>query len=163
VKSSQKEDSYQNIVQQLESTFSDSAISSSKEIYQLVVDLLSKLPNFHWTGIYLLEDATNELILEYYVGKTTEHTRIPVGEGVCGSAIAERTDKVIEDVEKEENYLACSLGTRSEIVVLIEDGDKIIGQIDVDSDNVGNFDEIDRNYLRQISKLIIIQLKKIEF
>ncbi len=163
MKSSQKEDSYQNIVQQLESTFSDSAISSSKEIYQLVVDLLSKLPNFHWTGIYLLEDATNELILEYYVGKTTEHTRIPVGEGVCGSAIAERTDKVIEDVEKEENYLACSLGTRSEIVVLIEDGDKIIGQIDVDSDNVGNFDEIDRNYLRQISKLIIIQLKKIEF
>ena len=163
MKSSQKEDSYQNIVQQLESTFSDSAISSSKEIYQLVVDLLSKLPNFHWTGIYLLEDATNELILEYYVGKPTEHTRIPVGEGVCGSAIAERTDKVIEDVEKEENYLACSLGTRSEIVVLIEDGDKIIGQIDVDSDNVGDFDEIDRNYLRQISKLIIIQLKKIEF
>ena len=163
MKSSQKEDSYQNIIQQLESTFSDSAISSSKELFQLVVDLLSKLPNFHWTGIYLLEDATNELILEYYVGKTTEHTRIPVGEGVCGSAIAERTDKVIEDVEKEENYLACSLGTRSEIVVLIEDGDKIIGQIDVDSDNVGDFDEIDRNYLRQISKLIIIQLKKIEF
>lgn len=163
MKSSQKEDSYQNIIQQLESTFSDSAISSSKEIYQLVVDLLSKLPNFHWTGIYLLEDATNELILEYYVGKPTEHTRIPVGEGVCGSAIAERTDKVIEDVKKEENYLACSLGTRSEIVVLIEDGDKIIGQIDVDSDNVGDFDEIDRNYLRQISKLIIIQLKKIEF
>jgi GAF domain-containing protein len=161
VKSSQKEDSYQNIIQQLESTFSDSAISSSKELYQLVVDLLSKLPNFHWTGIYLLEDATNELILEYYVGKPTEHTRIPVGEGVCGSAIAERTDKVIKDVQKEENYLACSLRTRSEIVVLIEDGDKIIGQIDVDSDNVGDFDEIDKNYLRQIAKLIVNQLNKI--
>lgn len=158
MKISQKETDYQNIIQKLKYTFSDSAISSSKELYQLVVDLLSKLPNFHWTGIYLLEDATNELILEYYVGKPTEHTRIPVGEGVCGSAVAEKTDKVIEDVQKEENYLACSFGTRSEIVVLIEDYDKIIGQIDVDSDDVGDFDEMDRKYLRQISKLIVNQL-----
>ena len=161
MKISQKETNYQNIIQQLELTLSDSAISSSKDLYQLVVDLLSKLPNFHWTGIYLLENATNELILEYYVGKPTEHTRIPVGEGICGSAVAKRTDKVIEDVREEENYLACSLETRSEIVVLFEDGDKIIGQIDVDSDNVGDFDEIDRNYLRQISKLIVNQLNKI--
>ena len=158
MKISQKETDYQNIIQKLKYTFSDSAISSSKELYQLVVDLLSKLPNFHWTGIYLLEDATNELILEYYVGKPTEHTRIPFGEGVCGSAVAEKTDKVIEDVQKEENYLACSLGTRSEIVVLIEDDDKIIGQIDVDSDDVGDFDEMDRKYLRQISELIVNQL-----
>lgn len=161
MKSSHKETYYQDIIQQLELTFSDSAISSSKDLYQLVVDLLSKLPNFHWTGIYLLENATNELVLEYYVGKPTEHTRIPVGEGICGSAVTERTDKVIEDVRKEENYLACSVETRSEIVVLLEDGDKIIGQIDVDSDNVGDFDEIDRNYLRQISKLIVNQLNKI--
>lgn len=158
MKISQKETDYQNIIQKLKYTFSDSAISSSKELYQLVVDLLSKLPNFHWIGIYLLEDTTNELILEYYVGKPTEHTRIPVGEGVCGSAVAEKTDKVIEDVQEEENYLACSLGTRSEIVVLIEDDDKIIGQIDVDSDDVGDFDEMDRKYLRQISELIVNQL-----
>jgi GAF domain-containing protein len=76
--------------------------------------------------------------------------------------VVEKTDKVIVDVREESNYLACSVGTRSEIVVLIEDEKKIIGQIDVDSNTVGAFDEVDRENLRQISKLIVEQLNTME-
>ncbi|MHA2305793.1 MAG: GAF domain-containing protein, partial [Candidatus Hodarchaeales archaeon] len=108
------------------------------------------------------DSKNNELQLDYYFGKPTDHTRIPVGKGVCGSAIAEKTDKIIKDVREEDNYLACSLETRSEIVVLIESEDEIIGQIDVDSDDVGAFDEIDRNYLHKISEMMVKKLKAIE-
>lgn len=123
-------------------------------IYMLVVDQLSQMPYFDWTGIYLLNPVRKELYLCYHVGKDTEHTIIPVGQGVCGSAVAEHTDKVIDDVTKEKNYLACSLETRSEIVVLLENDGEIFGQIDVDSDQIGAFDETDRKYLREIATMM---------
>ncbi len=97
--------------------------------------------------------------MDYYIGAKTDHTVIPVGKGVCGSAVAENVDKVIYDVRDESNYLACSLGTRSEIVILIKDGDKILGQIDVDSDTVGAFDNEDNLYLREVASLISQSLK----
>ena len=127
---------------------------SPADIYRLVVKELAKLPHFHWTGIYLLDKTNNELNLEYYIGKPTEHIHIPVGVGVCGSAVEEETDKIIADVREEKNYLACSLETRAEIVVLIEKHGNILGQIDVDSDQVQAFDELDRKYLRKIVDLI---------
>lgn len=123
-------------------------------IYMLVVDQLSKMPYFDWTGIYLLNPVRNELYLCYHAGKPTEHIIIPVGEGVCGSAVAEQTDKVIEDVTKEDNYLACSLETKSEILVLLENDGEIFGQIDVDSDQIGAFNETDRKYLREIATMV---------
>ena len=125
----------------------------------IVVDQLSTIPYFNWVGIYLLDKEENELVLDYYVGKPTEHTHILVGRGVCGSAVADKTDKIIEDVTEEENYLTCSLETRSEIVVLIESKTEIIGQIDVDSDDVAVFDETDQQYLRQVSNIIIEKLR----
>lgn len=155
----QKKESYLSIIEQLNLHLNEATVTSSSQIYKLVVDHLDKLSHFHWTGIYLLDLNANELILEYYKGKTTDHTRIAVGKGVCGSAVAEKIDKIIGDVREENNYLACSLETRSEIVVLIEDEDRIIGQIDIDSDEVGAFDETDRKYLRQISEIIVNSLK----
>jgi GAF domain-containing protein len=155
----QKKESYDLIIKQLSSQFSEEKLTSPRSIYKIVIDKLAKLPHFQWTGIYILDSSRNELLLDYYIGKPTDHTRIPVGKGICGSAVAEKTDKIIEDVREEENYLACSLETRSEIVVLIEDSNRIIGQIDVDSDDVAAFDEMDRTYLRKISELIVKKLK----
>jgi len=123
-------------------------------LYMFVVDQLSTMPYFDWTGIYLLNPVTQELYLGYHVGKPTEHIVIPVGKGVCGSAVAEHTDKIIADVTKEENYLACSSETRSEIVVLLEKDGEIIGQIDIDSNELGAFDETDLKYLREIAEMV---------
>jgi len=108
-------------------------------------------PRYHWVGIYLLED--DRLILHNYVGRPTDHSKIPVGVGVCGLAVAERRDINVPDVRAIENYLACSVETRSELVVLIEDREsgQIHGQIDLDSDRTAAFTKDDESELRRIA------------
>jgi L-methionine (R)-S-oxide reductase len=97
-------------------------------------------PRFHWTGIYeLFED--DMLRLGPFVGAPTDHVFIGVGNGVCGTAVAQRRNMNVPDVREITNYLACSTETRSELVVLIRDGEKIYGQIDIDSHRVAAFDE----------------------
>jgi L-methionine (R)-S-oxide reductase len=109
-------------------------------------------PYYEWIGVYILRDGTLEL--GPYFGAPTEHTRIPVGEGVCGTAVAERANQVIEDVREVENYLACSPLVRSEIVVLIWDGDEILGEIDVDCDEVGAFGPADEAFLTEVASIL---------
>ena len=88
--------------------------------------------NFHWVGIYILDGKV--LKLGPYLGPQPEHRRIPVGRGVCGTAVAENRDQNIPDVSACENYLACSPETRSELVVLVRNKKgEILGQIDIDS------------------------------
>ena len=94
---------------------------------------------FDWTGIYEL-GADRVLHLGPYVGEATEHTEIPIGQGICGTAVAEKRDLNVPDVREVGNYLACSLKTRSELVVLIRDGETIYAQIDIDSHTVNAFD-----------------------
>ena len=106
-------------------------------------------PKYDWVGIYLLEGE--ELILHHYIGAPTEHTRIPVGVGVCGSAVARGEDLNVPDVTALDNYLACSVETQSEIVVLIRSGDRILGQIDIDSDAKGAFGDEDLRELREVA------------
>jgi GAF domain-containing protein len=87
-----------------------------------------------YTSVYLYMLQGDELVLEAWSGRETEHTRIPVGRGVCGTAVATGQDQNVGDVRAASNYLACNLETRSELVVLIRRGPTILGQIDVDSD-----------------------------
>jgi GAF domain-containing protein len=95
---------------------------------------------FHWTGIYeLFPDQV--LRLGPFIGAPTDHVFISVGHGVCGSAVAEKRNKVIPDVSKEPNYLACSSSTRSELVVLIQQDGTIFAQIDIDSHDLDAFDQ----------------------
>lgn len=97
----------------------------------------------------------DELVLDEYVGEATDHVRIPVGRGVCGTAVAERANQVIEDVRSISNYLACSIKTRSELVVLIYGADgTILGQIDIDGHEVGAFDGSDVAFLTEIAKVL---------
>jgi len=108
--------------------------------------------HFDWVGIYLLEDG-DELVLHNYIGRPTDHDRIPVGRGVCGEAVAEGRDINVADVRERENYLACSAETRSELVVLIRDSDsgEIHGQVDLDSDDPDAFDERDEREVRVVA------------
>lgn len=98
---------------------------------------------YNWVGVYLVDDDGKELWLHNYVGKATTHARIKVGEGVCGTAVAERKNQNVPDVTQVENYLACSPRTKSELVVLIRAGDDILGQIDIDSNTESAFGEKD--------------------
>jgi L-methionine (R)-S-oxide reductase len=108
-------------------------------------------PSWDWSGIYLLRGGV--LVL----GPSTapaDHDRIEVGEGVCGTAVSEDSNQVVEDVREVENYLACSIHTRSEIVVLIRSEGRIVGQFDVDSDTVGAFSAEDERLLDELAGLV---------
>ena len=107
--------------------------------------------SWDWSGIYLMKDGV--LVL----GPSTapaDHDRIEVGEGVCGTAVAEDKNQVVEDVREVENYLACSIHTRSELVVLIRDAGSIVGEFDIDSDTVGAFTQEDEALLEEMGLLI---------
>jgi len=97
-------------------------------------------PRFHWTGIYELF-PDNVLRLGPFIGAPTEHVFIGVGNGVCGTAVAEKRNINVPDVRSVSNYLACSTETRSELVILIRSGEKIHAQIDIDSHEVAAFDD----------------------
>jgi L-methionine (R)-S-oxide reductase len=108
-------------------------------------------PSWDWSGIYLLKGGV--LVL----GPSTapaDHDRIEVGEGVCGTAVSEDNNQVVEDVREVENYLACSIHTRSEIVVLIRHEGEIVGQFDIDSDTVGAFTPEDEALLEELAEVI---------
>ncbi len=111
-------------------------------------------PLWDWTGIYLLVDDT--LVIGPFAGSDTEpeHSRIRVGEGVCGTAVAENRNQIVGDVRELDNYLACSLSTRSELVVLIRDHGRIVGQFDVDSDTVGAFTNEDEALLEEVARIV---------
>jgi GAF domain-containing protein len=110
------------------------------DILTLAVSLLHEsTPRFHWTGIYeLFPDRV--LRLGPFLGAPTDHVFIGVGEGVCGTAVAEQRNMNVPDVTKAQNYLACSTATRSELVVLIRDHEQIYAQIDIDSHELDAFD-----------------------
>jgi GAF domain-containing protein len=92
-----------------------------------------------YTSVYLYMLHGSELVLEAYDGRDTHHTRITVGTGVCGTAVETGRDQNIGDVREVKNYLACNLMTRSELVILIRKAGRILGQIDVDSDEPNPF------------------------
>ena len=115
--------------------------SGLDQILETAVEGLHQLDSkFHWTGIYeLFPDEV--LRLGPFVGAPTEHVFIGVGQGVCGTAVAERRNMNVPDVTKASNYLACSSDTRSELVVLIRSGEMIWAQIDIDSHDLDAFDD----------------------
>jgi L-methionine (R)-S-oxide reductase len=117
-----------------------------------VAALKDTMPNYSWVGVYLLDG--NELVLGPYAGKPSPHTRIPLGRGICGAAAAEKATIIVDDVNEDARYLACSPDTRSEIVVpIMRDGD-VLGEIDVDSDHRAAFGPPDRDLLESVAELL---------
>ncbi|MFQ3668615.1 MAG: GAF domain-containing protein [Fimbriimonadaceae bacterium] len=126
---------------------------SGAPLRKMAMECLAELPGYDWCGVYRLEG--DELILDEYVGAPTEHTRIAVGVGVCGTAVAENANQVVADVREIDNYLACSTQTRSEVVVLIRRTDgAVLGQIDIDGHAVGAFGPEDEEFLEQLGGLL---------
>jgi GAF domain-containing protein len=120
---------------------------------QAVVDLLhDRVEHYSWVGIYLVEG--DDLVLGPWKGpEATEHVRIPVGEGVCGAAAASGQTEIVDDVNADPRYLACFPSTRSEIVVPISRDGRIVGEIDIDSDQSAAFGDADRDFLERVAGL----------
>jgi L-methionine (R)-S-oxide reductase len=108
----------------------------------------------HYTGVYLYLQNGDALELGAFRGRPTEHTRIPIGAGVCGRAARAKQTVIVDDVNADSEYLACSIETRSEIVVPIMRGDCVLGEIDIDGDAPAAFTEADRAFLESVALLL---------
>jgi GAF domain-containing protein len=113
-------------------------------------------PRYNWVGVYLLEGE--ELVLGPFVGKPTPHTRIPLNKGICGAAASSGKTLIVDDVHADPRYLACSLETRSEIVVPIVRAGRVLGEIDIDSDAPAAFTEEDRRLLEAVAEILAMKL-----
>jgi GAF domain-containing protein len=125
---------------------------------QAVRLLKDAIPYYSWVGIYLLDG--NELVLGPFLGKPSPHTRIPLGRGICGAAAAEKATIVVDDVNADPRYLACSIETKSEIVVPIMEDGEVLGEIDIDSDTPAAFGDADRRLLEQVAALLAESLSE---
>lgn len=110
-------------------------------------------PHYSWVGIYWVEGR--DLVLGPWKGpQATEHTRIPIGSGVCGAAAASGKTEVVPDVSQDSRYLACFPSTRSEIVVPITRDGTVLGEIDIDSDQLNVFSQDDVRFLESVADLL---------
>jgi L-methionine (R)-S-oxide reductase len=125
------------------------ATSAMEVAVQILKD---RIPDYTWVGIYLLEG--DELVLGPFRGKPSPHTRIPLGQGICGAAATEKTTIIVDDVNADVRYLACSIETKSEIVVPVMDGETVLGEIDIDSDRLAAFNSDDRELLEHVAALV---------
>lgn len=140
------------IKESLLATIKDTALSVENRLQKVCEILDQEYEYFNWTGFYFRNGDKEELILGPYVGAATDHTVIPFGKGICGQVAVSNETFVVPDVWQQDNYLACSLETKAEIVVpIIKDG-KNIGQIDIDSHHLDPFTDEDRALLEWLCR-----------
>jgi GAF domain-containing protein len=130
---------------------------NAESVLRRTVELLHDLfDHYSWVGIYIVDG--DDLVLGPWLGpEATEHTRIPIGEGICGAAAASGVTELVDDVEDDPRYLACFPSTRSEIVVPILSNahpPEILGEIDIDSDRPAAFDETDATFLEHVARML---------
>ena len=130
----------------------------SSQVLQQVVDYLyAHFDDYNWVGIYIVKD--NYLVLGSWNGKqATEHTKISIGEGICGSAAKTGKTELVSDVSKDGRYLSCFVSTRSELVVPIKKQGVVVGEIDIDSDISDRFNESDVVFLEKVADMLAKQI-----
>jgi GAF domain-containing protein len=143
------------IVRALQGAFARDA--DREELLQLAATRIREAGG-PYTGVYMYMLHGGDLVLEAFDGRPTDHTRIPVGTGICGLAVAQRRDLNVPDVRQADGYLACSVETRSELVVLIRRHDEILGQIDIDSDQVDGFDAAEEAEVKKVADALAVLL-----
>lgn len=133
----------------------ESKLSTEEKLREICLLIHSELPHMEWVGFYFMDEEKKALMLGPYVGKPTDHTVIPYGRGICGQVALSGQTLNVPDVSQSDNYLACSIETKSEIVIPIFDGSgKLIGQLDIDSHIQNRFDPEVTAFLEQICTLV---------
>ncbi|MDC8003049.1 GAF domain-containing protein [Aureisphaera galaxeae] len=116
--------------------------------------LQSSLPAYDWVGFYFANEAERTLHLKAFAGEPTDHTVIPFGKGICGQVAESNANFVVPDVKAQDNYIACSIYVKAEIVIpLFKDG-KNIGQIDIDSHTPDPFTKADEHFLEWVNEKV---------
>ncbi len=145
-----KQEKYEALIPQIKSLL----LGESNLIANManMVATLKESMEFFWVGFYLIDSET-ELVLGPFQGPVA-CTRIKKGKGVCGTSWETNKILIVDDVNDFPGHIACSSASKSEIVLPVKKNKQIIGILDVDSDTLGNFDQVDKKYLKQILDLI---------
>lgn len=133
--------------------------SSDDKLKSVMNSLRRSIPHYDWVGLYLLYD--DELKIGPFSGSPTPHTEIDIDSGICGACVREEKTIIVPDVSSDDRYLACSLETKSEIVVPIFHKDEVIGVLDIDSHRLNAFSEGDVSFLERVIDLIKKEIKEI--
>ena len=140
----------------LRSEISDIILNKELEVetrLQLVCQFLKKnVPHYDWVGFYFKNGDKNELKLGPFAGEPTDHLIIPFGKGICGQVALSNKNFVVPDVKAQDNYIACSLTVKSEIVVPLFVNGKNVGQIDIDSKTIDPFTVDDERFLEYVNQ-----------
>jgi GAF domain-containing protein len=148
---------YQSLADEL--THVASSADSAEQLMTMVVERLQELlKHYNWVGFYLLDEGENGaepmLVLGPYVGAETPHKRIPLDQGICGAAVTSAQTVVVDDVNSDPRYLACSIETRSEIVAPVFVNGKVVGELDIDSHVAAAFTDDDRQLVEHCARLV---------
>lgn len=126
-----------------------------EKLKRVCVHLNEEIEVFDWVGFYIVDpNAERELVLGPYVGEETDHTRIPFGKGICGQAADTLETYVVQDVSEEDNYLACSVHVKAEIVVPVMKGDSFVAELDIDSHTKNSLTKEHRAMLEEICDIV---------
>lgn len=138
------------LLNRCQSLFTASDKSASEILMELCGLLQEEIPHYDWVGFYFRNGDKEELKLGPYVGEPTDHTIIPFGKGICGQVAVSNSNFVVPDVKAQDNYIACSIHVKAEIVVPIFVDGENIGQIDIDSETADPFTQADIELLEGV-------------
>lgn len=127
-------------------------VDPSTKMQELCDLLRDTVPHYDWVGFYFKNGDKRELKLGPYAGEPTDHTIIPFGKGICGQVAESNENFVVPDVHAQDNYIACSITVKSEIVVPLFKNGVNIGQIDIDSSTPDPFKEEDERFLEFVNE-----------
>ena len=154
---------YQQLATELDA-LAEVADSAEVLMSAMVGRLQERLPYFDWVGFYMIEKGRPGedpmLVLGPYVGAETPHKRIPLNQGICGAAVSTGQTVVVDDVNADPRYLACSLETKSEIVAPIFVQGSVVGELDIDSHIPAAFSDADRDLVEHCAALVGSYLEK---
>lgn len=132
--------------------------SNNKSVEERLLDICkileANIEYYNWVGFYFRNGKKEELILGPYVGESTDHTVIPFGKGICGQVAVSNQNFVVPDVKAQDNYIACSITVKSEIVIPIFVNGVNIGQIDIDSNSIDPFTKSDEDFLEFVCEKV---------
>ena len=143
-----------NLIPQVEQILNQNNVAIDTRLKELCELLNARVDYYDWVGFYFRNGEKEELKLGPYVGEPTDHTIIPFGKGICGQVAVSNENFVVPDVQAQDNYIACSISVKSEIVVPLFVNGENIGQIDIDSKTIDPFSEEDERFLEAVNQLV---------
>ncbi|MAX71415.1 MAG: histidine kinase [Flavobacteriaceae bacterium] len=148
----------QELKPQVKSIIAQQDVDVDAQLLKICELLEANVDYYNWVGFYFKNGDKDELKLGPYVGEPTDHTIIPFGKGICGQVAVSNKNFVVPDVSAQDNYIACSITVKAEIVIPVFVNGENVGQIDIDSNTPDPFTEDDERFLefvcKQVAKLL---------